>query len=98
MKEYVNNITKDLDMYTKYDKFNTYICQWKENIMNFWCIRFLGATRGKIIVDDDMVILEIELYPDTSFGNALGCYKESAKKVVNKYVGTKLELTALETA
>ena len=92
-QEYFNEITKELDKYLLYSNspycFDTYIIAYDTGL---WSIRFPGATRGHIRVDDSMIITEIKLYDDTAFGDKIGCYKREAIDVVRRFIGTKLEL------
>lgn len=97
MLEYFNNITEELNEYLlpqynyKSHSFYTYIGQWKQDNPYTWCIRFPGATRGHIKVDDNMIITEINLY-DSAFQDGIGCYKREAEQALTKHIGTKLIL------
>lgn len=106
LNRFFNNFTQELDKYNYvYDKFKdkeygdcwkTYlwepdvkaVLQGKDTLIAF---RAPGATRGHIEVDNNLIIQDIVFY-DTSFGN-FGCYKETVKEVIPKFLGTKLELT-----
>lgn len=105
MNNFFNNFTKELDKYNYvYDEFKdkdygncwrTYLwepdvkdaIQGKDRLIAF---RVPGATRGHVKVDDNLIIQDIVFY-DTSFSNC-GCYNESVKEVIPKFLGTKLEV------
>lgn len=106
---YYNNFTEELDKYNHvYEQFKdkeyagcwrTYLwepdvknaVQGKENLVAF---RVPGATRGHVKVDDNLIIQDIVFYEDTCFSHNIGCYKESIKEVIPKFLGTKLEIEA----
>lgn len=84
---YYNEITDYLDKYLlKVDNcwrgYRNYI--YEEPINNSWLIRVPGATRGNIIVDDNNIILEINLYED-SF-----CYNREVLNNLDQFIGSKL--------
>lgn len=89
--EYVNNITKYLDtlLLPGYKKaheqigVSTYVEKYSEDK---YIIRFPGATRGHILVDDDNIIKYIEIY------DHIQCYEKDTNKKIQDFVGTKLEL------
>ncbi len=57
-----------------------------------YAIRFPGATRGHIEIDETSVITKVVFYPRTSVYKDIGCYKESILEVEGKFVGAKLEV------
>lgn len=82
----VNDLTKELDTYLdfsqKYD-LNNYIYEHPFN--NSWPIRYPGATRGGIRVDENNIITDIVLYKDSD-----DIYKENVRDILEKYIGMKL--------
>lgn len=53
-------------------------------------IRVPGATRGKIVVDEENVIKEIVIYEDSALG-CVRCYKKAIlKESFKEYIGCKL--------
>ena len=97
--DYENDLTREMD--------NNLLDNWKEVLEEGYthgtyiyrgdigrsnmAIRFPGATRGHIEVDENMIIQKIQLYEDTCFG-FVGCYKPSVKEAIEKYVGAKIVL------
>ena len=78
----INDLTKELDKHleSKIGSFKSYIHE--EIIDGFYLIRYPGATRGRIDIDENNIITEITLYEST-----FDCYLESAKSCTEKYVG-----------
>lgn len=81
----VNKLTLEMDKFRKPEcrHFETYV--FDEPIGKFWFIRYPGATRGKIVVDENMIIQKISLYNDTR-----DIYEDSVDKIFEKYIGMKL--------
>lgn len=81
-----NDLTKEMDKYLVYQNskhpMNTYIY---DKFKDKWTLRFPGATRGYIKVDENEVITEIVLYDDT-----VGIYKPEVRECFNKYIGIKI--------
>lgn len=99
--EIFNEITRELDKYILYTNLpychGTYIMKWVYDNDHTWCIRFPGATRGCITVNDDMIIEDIKLYDDTAFDlKGVACYKKEAKDALVKFIGTKLIIEGKE--
>ena len=98
---YTNNMTQEFDQHLtdewkEIDIFNTYITKPRETHGRLHCaIRFPGATRGTIWLDNDMSIAEINVYQDTGIGKH-GCYKRSILDVKDKYVGAQLVFAGKE--
>lgn len=94
---WINDITRELDNYVKLSinkpYLHTYIQKFPEP--NVFVIRFPGATRGYLKVDDDNKIIEIELYEDACIG-PVSCYTLRALKLLNikKYIGATLDFTS----
>ena len=63
----------------------TYIVKYDTNLLS---IRFPGATRGYIKLDND-IITEIKFYSDTCSG-IIGVYVDKVKDSCNKYIGCKI--------
>lgn len=86
-----NNLTREIDGYLKdeykndkYDIFNTYIYDRSIDGIN-WAIRYPGATRGGISVNENMIITDIRLNIGLD-----SIYKSEVKGILNKYIGMKL--------
>ena len=61
---------------------------WGEDILCI--IRVPGATRGKIVVDEENIVKEIVIYPDSALG-CVRCYQKSIlKEKFKKFIGCKL--------
>lgn len=86
-EDYVNDLTKELDKHL-IGKYPDYICTYIYGIIpdeHGWiAIRFPGATRGAIQLDENNVIQRISLYKD------IRCYDNGAEKAVSKFIGHKL--------
>lgn len=82
---FINDITKYLDdnMEINSPYFNNYIYDGK--IDEYWLIRYPGATRGRIEVENN-IIKNIELYED-SF-----CYNECVNEGVKQFYGMALDI------
>lgn len=80
---YINDLTIDMDkcLLKKHSGFCTYIYNSKCN--NKYPIRYPGATRGHIKVDDNDIITEIKLYADTNI------YNSNVFMCFDKYIGKK---------
>lgn len=85
--DYVCDLTREMDMCLNIERhsFNTYI--YHEKIDGYWLIRYPGATRGKIVVDENDVIKNIILYDNTYVARIYG-YK--VKNIFKKYIGKKI--------
>lgn len=83
--DYENDLTKEMDKHLlkKHKDFKSYIC--KGNM----ALRYPGATRGHIEIDDNMVIVDIVLY-DTACDNIVKCYKSTIREVIKKFIGAKI--------
>ena len=81
----INKLTLEMDKFRKPEcrHFETYI--YDEPIGGIWLIRYPGATRGSIAVDENMIIQKISLYNDTR-----DIYEDSVDKIFEKYIGMKL--------
>lgn len=86
MDEWVNDLTHFMDSFLirKSKYFETYICKNKTS-RNHWVIRYPGATRGHILVDDDNIILDIVLYDTCDM-----CYSKDIYEYVKIVIGDKL--------
>lgn len=88
--ELTNNLTREMDSYYVYDKkylehMKTFLYPYNKNV---WLIRFPGATRGRIILDDNDKIIEIELYHNEHKTDEI--YKPQVRECFKKYIGMKL--------
>lgn len=82
----VNDLTKELDDYLDFNlkyKLNNYI--YDHPFDNSWPIRYPGATRGGIRVDENNIITDIVLYEDSD-----DIYKKNVRDILSKYIGMKL--------
>lgn len=59
-----------------------------DKFLNRWSIRFLGATRGHIEVDENEIILKIKLYNDECHTDKI--YTTEVRSCFSKYIGMKL--------
>lgn len=85
---YVNNLTKALDSCIVGrevdDVFCTYI--YDHQLNNRWILRYPGATRGSIAVDSDNKIIMISITTNNDLYDL-----DKAQKIVDEYIGVKLE-------
>ena len=93
---YVNDLTREMDKYLLYPDNHcgspTYIYANDIN-KNRMAIRYPGATRGGISLDENRVITDIQLYDDTCFDagkHGVGVYKPEMKEAVQKFIGMKI--------
>ncbi len=99
--EYYNELTREMDKHLEqvykeslehFGWDGTYICE-KDVRPNFkndvYAIRYPGATRGHIEVDENNCIVSILLY-DTAVGGCVGCYENSVNDIFDKYIGAKI--------
>ena len=87
--ELTNDLTREMDSHYAFDKshlehLRTYLYPCNANL---WLIRFPGATRGKVVLKDD-VIVEIELYHNEHKTDEI--YKPQVRECFKKYIGMKL--------
>lgn len=86
--ELTNDLTREMDTYLKYKcKFKTYIYISFIGDKQYILIRYPGATRGNIIVDDNMIIKEINLYNDECHTDKI--YNSEIRDCFSKYIGMK---------
>lgn len=86
---FVNEFTAYLDRHTLKDKLNDVFCNYvyhEPYDAHTYLIRYPGATRGKIVVGDDMTIMQIGLYEDCN--NFI--YDGTVGKDLTLFVGRKL--------
>lgn len=92
--EYINptnDLTREMDTYLieKIKKLKhvgqTYL--YDHPFGKHWPIRFPGATRGHIEVDENDIIQDIKLYTS---GNTDGIYNFNVRDCFEKYIGMKL--------
>lgn len=98
---YSNEITQEVEKYllkdfehlpTKSIVYKTYIIGRKKN-KNVFYIRFFGATRGRIIVNDEFQIKKIEINKTNGYENddaKFACYSKEVLNIIDKYVGKTL--------
>jgi len=91
--EWINDLTREMDKHLLYSfdipHWNTYIYRHR-NRKNALDIRYPGATRGHIVVNNNM-IERIRFY------NTADIYKPSVKEAVQKYIGAKLVFESEES-
>lgn len=83
-----NDITREMDKHLILGySFYTYI--YDELIKGKVIIRYPGATRGCISIDQDSIITDIAIYdpPEVS------CYLPSVNEAVKQFIGCKLVFT-----
>ena len=86
--EYTNDLTRDMDNYLRY--FSEYAQTYIYNGIlgsKVWAIRYPGATRGHLEINEDDIIIDIVLYKDC---NSHRIYKENVEECFKKYIGMKL--------
>lgn len=85
--DYVCELTEEMDKHLKFNNpgnFCTYI--YNDKIDKYWLIRFPGATRGRITVDENEVIINIEIYNDEN-----NIYRPKTENILKeKYIGMKI--------
>lgn len=87
-KEFVNDLTKEMDRHLLYGhKFQTYLTSKK----NSKCVilRFPGATRGHLTLDDNNIITDIVLY-ETACDNCIRCYSHKVRESIKQFIGMEL--------
>lgn len=86
--EYTNDLTRDMDSYLKRpnEHMQTYIYDHSLTGKT-WAIRYPGATRGHIEVDENNIITDIVLYKDSYRTDKI--YKEEVWSCFEKYIGMK---------
>lgn len=93
MNKYFNEITNFLDEKLGYkNKFGVknYITDYDIEYGK-WCIRYPGATRGYIDVDENMIIKDIGINDLKIYCYSIP-YDELTQILTDKFKGTKLEL------
>lgn len=85
---YRNDLTHDMDKFTDNsgDIFYNYVYDNPQG--NKWILRYPGATRGHLEVDENMKIVDIKIYRDVY--NTDEIYKDGIYEMLNRYVGAKL--------
>lgn len=90
--EYINDLTEEMDKHILHPvpklSWKTYIYAPSFNRSHYG-IRYPGATRGSVVLDEDNIITNIILY-DTAVGGVIGCYKDSVNEAVKQFIGRKL--------
>jgi hypothetical protein len=97
----INDMTREmdehlLDNYKEYNNYcgGTYLWHTRSD-KNHFAIRYPGATRGHIELDENDVIRDIKLY-DTAHEHPTRCYKLTVVPILLKYVGMKLVIVGGE--
>ena len=88
--EYTNDLTREMDKYLKYkSKYaQTYIMEVEKIKDRYYsALRYPGATRGHIEVDDNNIIIDIKLYTDLSTDKI---YEYNVRDIFKNYIGKKL--------
>lgn len=68
------------------NRMGTYLMLPDSITPNVYAIRFPGATRGHILVDDNNIIQEIVFYEDTMI------YGNNINEECKKFIGVKIEV------
>jgi hypothetical protein len=92
--DYVNDLTKEIDKHLigNYpDYVCTYIYEGKPNEHGCYALRFPGATRGGIKVNEDNIIEEIIFFRDIRF-----IYDDAVEEAVKKFIGAKIIIKPFE--
>ena len=88
--EYTNDLTREMDNYLKHkSKYaQTYIMEVEQIRDRYYsALRYPGATRGHIEVDDNNVIIDIKLYTDLPTDKI---YEYNVRDIFKNYIGKKL--------
>jgi len=87
---HTNDLTREMDTYLDfkdtYINLHTYIYDHSITGKSYG-IRYPGATRGHIEVDEDNIIIDIVLYVDSCHTDKI--YKKEVWACFNKYLGMK---------
>lgn len=84
--QYTNDLTQEFDentVHSRHKSFVTYIYNNKPKDSHF-ILRYLGATRGVIKVDENNIIRNIKIFNDVN------CYDNNIDQVIEKYKGYKI--------
>lgn len=88
-----NIITLELDNQLKINvggcPFKNYI--YNDRYQNKYAIRYPGATRGHIEVDDNNIIVKIKIYHDEYHTDNI--YKSTVENAMKKFIGYKFEIS-----
>jgi hypothetical protein len=89
--EYTNDLTREMDTYLKNKNayMKTYVYDHSLSGKT-WSIRYPGATRGHIEIDENNIITNIVLYKDNM--NTHKIYNENIEECFKKYINMKLIL------
>ncbi len=93
---FINNLTKELDNnlseeYLLFNRMKHYICSMMiYNNERYYPIRFPGATRGGIVVDNNNIIIKIIINKDFIENNKLKIYNSNVINNINKFIGYKI--------
>lgn len=93
---YLNKLTVELDKHIVFESgcsFNNYIY---DKIGDKWTIRYPGATRGYIRVDEEEIIQEIVLYDDKYRTDKI--YKKNVRDCFDKFIGMKIVIKEMSDA
>lgn len=86
--------TEVLKTYKEYAGIATYVLEPDRYTPCMYAIRFPGATRGHIEVDENNIIKDIKFYGDSGIAKKephnVGIYKESIIEEVKKFIGRKI--------
>lgn len=100
VNEYVNDLTKFMDtMVVKndYPDFcSTYIYIWEKDNKKIMTIRFPGASRGGLVLDENSIITDIILHEDTCFGKNTKLerlYKGKLAEEIKRFIGYNVEIS-----
>ena len=95
LEKWIGDFTNDIDNFLTDDykkdddSYKTYIMHTKSD-KNILAIRFPGATRGHVSIDDNGIITSVVFYDETCF-DIFKLYKKEVIEAINsKYIGTKI--------
>lgn len=90
---HTNDLTREMDSYVTMNvsSFNTYIYDAKNDNGDFYsyAIRYPGATRGHIELNEENIITNIKLYDSTK-----DIYRKEVEDILKKYIGMKLSVSS----
>lgn len=89
--QYTNDLTREMDTYIRFKSvcsFNTYIY---DKYKDMYPIRYPGATRGHVKVDEDDIIVDIVLYKGEDYDTS-EIYESNVEECFKKYIGMRFAI------
>jgi hypothetical protein len=91
--DYVNDLTREIDKHLKGKEWPEFWCTYIDgdvpNAHGWYSLRYPGATRGGIKVNEDNIIEKIEFFKDITF-----IYDDSVEEAVKKFIGCKIIISS----